>query len=90
MFEHYTNKARRALFFARHEACELGSAYVETEHLLLGLMREDTPFSKRIFKSGVALEVMRGQVEANSPCSATASGSLLTPKKKHGEWVTPR
>lgn len=40
MFERYTEKARRVIFFARYEASQLGSQHIETEHLLLGLMRE--------------------------------------------------
>ncbi len=39
MFERYTDSARRALFFARYEASRLGSVSIETEHLLLGLLR---------------------------------------------------
>ena len=41
MFERYTEKARRVIFFARYEASQFGSPYIETEHLLLGLLRED-------------------------------------------------
>jgi hypothetical protein len=41
MFERYTEKARRAIFFARYEASQYGSPYIESEHLLLGVMRED-------------------------------------------------
>lgn len=39
MFERYTEKARRAIFFARREAGTLGSSSIEPEHLLLGLLR---------------------------------------------------
>ena len=39
MFERYTERARRVLFFARYEATQLGSTSIETEHLLLGLIR---------------------------------------------------
>jgi ATP-dependent Clp protease ATP-binding subunit ClpA len=41
MFERYTQKARRSIFFARYEASQFGSAEIDTEHLLLGLFRED-------------------------------------------------
>jgi len=41
MFERYHESARRAIFFARYEASQFGSSYIETEHLLLGLIRED-------------------------------------------------
>ena len=40
MFERYTEKARRVIFFARYEASQFGSRAIETEHLLLGLLRE--------------------------------------------------
>jgi len=48
MFERYTEKARRVIFFARYEASQFGSPYIETEHLLLGLLREDNPRSAGI------------------------------------------
>jgi ATP-dependent Clp protease ATP-binding subunit ClpC len=40
MFERYTERARRALFFARYEASQMGSVTLEPEHILLGLLRE--------------------------------------------------
>jgi len=46
MFERYTEKARRVIFFARYEASQYGSPYIETEHLLLGLLREDRALAK--------------------------------------------
>jgi len=39
MFERYTEKARRAVFFARYEASQFGADCIETEHLLLGILR---------------------------------------------------
>jgi hypothetical protein len=41
MFESYTAKSRRVIFYARYEASNYGSTCIETEHLLLGLLRED-------------------------------------------------
>jgi hypothetical protein len=40
MFERYTEKARRAIFFARYESSQAGSPVIATEHLLLGVLRE--------------------------------------------------
>ena len=40
MFERYTEKARRVIFFARYEASQYGSPEIDSEHLLLGLLRE--------------------------------------------------
>ena len=41
MFERFTAPARRVLFWARAEAAQLGSDWIEPEHLLLGVVAED-------------------------------------------------
>jgi hypothetical protein len=43
MFERYTERSRRVVFFARYEAAQTGSPYIETGHLLLGILREGAP-----------------------------------------------
>jgi ATP-dependent Clp protease ATP-binding subunit ClpC len=48
MFERYDEPARRTLFFARFEATRLGVPSIETEHLLLGLMREPRGHAGRL------------------------------------------
>src|SRR5438046_2716009 len=45
----YTERARRVLYFARNEASRRGSPFVETEHLLLGLIREGKGLTRRLF-----------------------------------------
>jgi ATP-dependent Clp protease ATP-binding subunit ClpC len=50
MFERYTEKARRVIFFARYEASQYGSPYIETEHLLLGSLREDKVLTNRLLR----------------------------------------
>ena len=40
MFERFTDRARRVVVEAQHEAKALGHTYIGTEHLLLGLIRE--------------------------------------------------
>ena len=41
MFERYEVSARRCIFFARYEARNTGTGFVEAPHLLLALARED-------------------------------------------------
>jgi ATP-dependent Clp protease ATP-binding subunit ClpC len=41
MFGRYTEKAKRAIFFARYECGQLGSHSIESEHLLLGILSEN-------------------------------------------------
>ncbi|MFZ1701930.1 MAG: ATP-dependent Clp protease ATP-binding subunit [Pyrinomonadaceae bacterium] len=49
MFERYTERSRRVIFFARYEALQYGSQVIAPEHVLLGLMREDKTLSARFF-----------------------------------------
>jgi stage V sporulation protein K len=62
MFEEFTEKARRVIFFARYEASQLGGEYVEPEHLLLGLMREDKALSARFIGTYTEIESIRKQI----------------------------
>jgi ATP-dependent Clp protease ATP-binding subunit ClpC len=66
MFEKYTEKARRTVFFARYEASQFGSPYIETEHLLLGLLREDQALNNRFLRSHSAVASIREDIERHS------------------------
>ncbi|MEX2262234.1 MAG: Clp protease N-terminal domain-containing protein [Bryobacteraceae bacterium] len=57
MFERYTEAARQSIFFAREEASQAGSAFIETEHFLLGLLRAD----------GVDRERLRRELAQDQP-----------------------
>jgi ATP-dependent Clp protease ATP-binding subunit ClpC len=60
MFERYTEKARRVIFFARYEASNFGSPYIETEHLLLEILREAKDMALRFHLSP---ESIRNQID---------------------------
>jgi ATP-dependent Clp protease ATP-binding subunit ClpC len=66
MFERYTEKARRVIFFARYEALQYGSHSIAPEHVLLGLMREDKTVAARFFPyhSGLSVDSIRREVES--------------------------
>jgi putative colanic acid biosynthesis acetyltransferase WcaF len=67
MFERYTEKARRAIFFARYEASQLGSPQIETEHLLLGVVRE-SGVDLLVFVPGLGTwEALRAEIAAHGP-----------------------
>ena len=50
MFERYNEAARRALFFARWEAEAVGATQIDTEHLLLGIIRQDDAESRDLLE----------------------------------------
>jgi hypothetical protein len=82
MFERYTEKARRTIFFAKYEANQHGSSYIETEHLLLGLMRED----KRWW-TGLQQQVARRQIESRSGGAAKISAAVDLPLSNESKRV---
>ncbi len=80
MFERYTERARRVLFFARYEATQLGSSSIETEHLLLGLIREGKGLTSRIFaRSHLSLDSIRKEIEGRQVFREKVSTSVEIP-----------
>jgi hypothetical protein len=79
MFERYTVEARRVIFFARYEASNYGSRYIETEHLLLGLLREDRALAKWFpGQTNVELEI-RSEIEKRIARGERISTSVEMP-----------
>src|SRR6266852_1792005 len=79
MFDRYTEKARRVIFFARYEASQFGSPFIETEHLLLGLLREDKTLANRFLRSDAAVESIRKQIEGHTTIREKVSTSVDLP-----------
>jgi ATP-dependent Clp protease ATP-binding subunit ClpC len=79
MFERYTEKARRVIFFARYEASQFGSPYIETEHLLLGLLREDKALTNRFLRTHNLVESIRREIEKNTTIREKVSTSVDLP-----------
>jgi len=63
MFQRYTERARRVIFFARYEASQYGSPYMESEHFLLGLLREDWPLVKQFLGPNSSAAEFRPEIE---------------------------
>jgi ATP-dependent Clp protease ATP-binding subunit ClpC len=91
----YTSRAKKVLEFAMAEARELNHSYVGTEHLLLGLLREEKGIAAEVLgQLGVGLEDARRETlkllgsEPNSQPTASSSlgsGSSSTPTGGKGE-----
>ncbi len=64
MFERFTEKARRVVVYAQEEARMLNQNYIGTEHLLLGLIREQDGIASKALESlSISLEDVHAQVE---------------------------
>ncbi len=65
LFDKYTDRAKRVLMFAQDESRRLNHDYIGTEHLLLGLVREEKGTAAKILSSmGVDLTKARDAVES--------------------------
>jgi hypothetical protein len=87
MFERYTEKARRVIFFARYEASQFGSPYIESEHLLLGILREDKALSRRFFRLDAPEESIRKQIEEHTTIREKVSTSVDLPLSNESKRV---
>lgn len=94
MFERYTEKARRVIFFARYEASKYGSPYIETEDLLLGLLREDAALARRAFgsedarsRSFGATESIRRKIAERGPLGKKSPTSVDLPLSNESKRV---
>jgi len=87
MFERYTEKARRVIFFARYEASQFGSPYIETEHLLLGLLRENKVITAKLLSGLDSVEVIRRKIEAATAHKEHISTSVDLPLSNESKRV---
>jgi ATP-dependent Clp protease ATP-binding subunit ClpC len=62
MFERFDEGARRVIFYARAEADAYGASRIETEHLLLGVLREDKTLCKDLLGGVEKIDMIRKQV----------------------------
>jgi ATP-dependent Clp protease ATP-binding subunit ClpC len=87
MFEKYNEKARRALFFARYEASKLGSRVIESEHILLGVLREgEETVTELLQRFDIKPDELRREIEGErvfvERISSTAELPLSEESKK--------
>src|SRR5580658_7915294 len=85
MWQRFTERARKVVFYAQEEAQRFGEGYVSTEHLLLGLVRESDSVAARVLeKLGVSLNRIRSEVEKQLPRgdARPSQDMTLTPRAK--------
>ena len=85
MFERFTERARQVPVFAQEEARAFGHDYIGTEHLLLGLLREQEGIAARVLESlRVSVDEVRARVaEIAGPGEPSSVGQIpFTPRAK--------
>src|SRR5262252_3320103 len=86
MFERYTEDARRAVFFSYREALPSGSAYIEPEHLLMGLLHDRRSRVNKLFNLTAHREDFRRHLavpERRFKAPATVVDLPLSNASKH-------
>jgi len=64
MFERFTDEARKVMAAANMQAQQLGQGYIDTEHILLGLLNQSNSTGVTILKDlGVNIEKILSEVE---------------------------
>ena len=76
MFDRFTSRALRVLFYARSQVSQLGSSAVEPEHILLGMLDDDEGLGSRILaRTGGPLDDLRRDIVRRLPKGETISES---------------
>jgi ATP-dependent Clp protease ATP-binding subunit ClpC len=90
----FTPRAKKVLEYAVEEAQHMGHSYVGTEHLLLGLIREEEGVAARVLENlGLRLDVVREEVlnllgEGQTPHQQASGGAPATPTRTKSKTPT--
>ncbi len=90
----YTTRAKKVLEYAMAESRELNHSYVGTEHLLLGLLREDRGLAAKVLgELGIGVDEARAEMlkllGTEMPASTHESGPPAAPARGEGKSKTP-
>ena len=80
MLEKFTEKAKRILFLARYEASQTGSKVIGTEHMLLGIIKENEDITAELLaRSNINMDLLRAELEARGPSRERTATSVEIP-----------
>lgn len=84
MWQRFTERARKVVFYAQEEAQRYGEGYVSTEHLLLGMMREECNGTTMLDRMGLDRKKVVHEVESHlsKGKSIPNTDMSLTPRSK--------
>src|ERR687887_124516 len=92
MFERFTERARQVVVLAQEEARTLKHNYIGTEHILLGLLREEEGLAARVLESlDITVEEVRAQVaRIVGQGDEVTTGQILLGLVRENEGVAAR
>jgi ATP-dependent Clp protease ATP-binding subunit ClpC len=84
VFERYSEKARRIIFFGRYEASQFGSVAVQPEHILLGILRLDNSLAQRL-SADRRDQAIRARIEQSQPTRERVATSVDLPLSRESK-----
>jgi hypothetical protein len=87
MSEAYTQSTKRVIFLAREEAMRRGSSCIESEHLLLGVLRENATVATRLGGTKEGLSEFRRRVESITTVGQPIAGPVEVPLSADSKQV---
>ncbi len=88
MFERFTDKARRVLAFAGREAQRYHHGHIGTEHILLGLAKEDTGIAATVLKArGIDRKALTETIATMVQEDQQADSAGILPQTPHAQHV---
>jgi hypothetical protein len=87
MFERYSESARRVIFYARYEASQYGSRYIEAEHILLGLLWEEGAIIRQVLGPHSDRVQIRAEIEKVITKAERFSTSVEVPLTEESKKV---
>lgn len=90
MFQHFTEKAQKAMSIANEQAQRFNHKYIGTEHIFLGLLKQDRGKAAVILKNlGVDTQKMLSELEQlfNTKDQTNTATEKELPQKQHAKKV---
>ena len=80
MFENFNESAKRIIFYARYEATQLGSQSIGSEHLLLGLLKENDEIPAEVFsRSRIPTKLLQAEIQTLTRTERVSTSSVDIP-----------
>lgn len=85
MFEKFTERAQKVIMYAQQEALEFKHGYIGTEHILLGILREEGISNNILNSIGVSIDIVKKLIydyEGKGDINPVKNEIPLTPRTK--------
>jgi ATP-dependent Clp protease ATP-binding subunit ClpC len=88
MFERFTERARQVVVLAQEEAHTMGTNYIGSEHILIGLLREEEGLAAKVLETfGLEIEAVRASIARKVEVPGKVQNQVKCPISVRGSKV---